>query len=394
MTAYDFDAGTFPAARENPGLVGHEDAERNLRQGFESGRLAHAWLISGPQGIGKATLAYRFARYVLAHGTNEGGGDAAGAGLFGESPLPGETSETPEANGPLYLAPSHPVFQRVASGGHVDLISVERTINEKTGKLRTEIIVDDVRGVGQFFRLTAGEGGWRVAVIDCADEMNLSAANALLKVLEEPPERALLLLVSHNPGRLLPTIRSRCRKLALQPLGDETVASLIETYRPDLDPGDTTALARLADGSPGRALALAAEGGLDLYREMTGLLETLPRLDIAALHAFGAKLGKTGSDEAFRTATGLLRWWLARLIMVAAGAAAGGPIGSRGQAAGRFSADDEALISRLGGAAGLDRWFEVWEKINRLLDKTDPINLNRKQVVLNVFLTLENAVRP
>ena len=137
MSGNNFDAGTFPAARENPGLVGHEDAERNLRQGFESGRLAHAWLISGPQGIGKATLAYRFARYVLAHGTNEGGGDAAGAGLFGESPLPGETSETPEANGPLYLAPGHPVFQRVASGGHVDLISVERTINEKTGKALT-----------------------------------------------------------------------------------------------------------------------------------------------------------------------------------------------------------------------------------------------------------------
>ena len=391
MTGNNGDTETFPAARENPGLLGHEDAEQSLRQGFERGRLAHAWLISGPQGIGKATLAYRFARYVLAHGANGGGGGVgAGPGLFGDSLLPDETGETPETNGPLYLAPGHPVFQRVAAGGHVDLISVERTINEKTGKLRTEIIVDDVRGVGQFFRLTAGEGGWRVAVIDCADEMNPNAANALLKVLEEPPERALLLLVSHNPGRLLPTIRSRCRKLVLQPLGAESVASLIETYRPDLDPSDTTALARLADGSPGRALALAAEGGLDLYREMTGLLETLPRLDIAALHAFGGKLGKTGSDDAFRTATGLLRWWLARLILVAAGAAAG----SQSQGAGRFSSDDEALIARLGGAAGLDRWFEVWEKINRLLDKTDPINLDRKQVVLNVFLTLENAVRP
>ncbi len=384
MTTDHDDSEMFPAARENPGLLGHEDAEQTLRQGFESGRLAHAWLISGPEGIGKATLAYRFARYVLANGSE--GGDA-GAGLFGESLLPGET---PETNGPLYLAPGHPVFQRVAAGGHVDLTSVERTVNEKTGKLRTEIIVEDVRGVGQFFRLTAGEGGWRVAVVDCADEMNPSAANALLKVLEEPPERALLLLVSHNPGRLLPTIRSRCRKLALQPLEEETVASLIGAYRPDLDPSDTTALARLADGSPGRALALAAEGGLDLYREMTGLLETLPRLDIAALHAFGGKLGRTGADDAFRTATGLFRWWLARLILATAGDAAG----NQSQGAGRFSPDEEALIGRLGAAAGLDRWFEVWEKINRLLDKTDSVNLNRKQVVLNVFLTLENAVRP
>lgn len=381
MTGYNGDAGTFPAARENPGLLGHEDAEQILRQGFESGRLAHAWLFSGPEGIGKATLAYRFARYVLANGGSDAGPEA-GQGLFGEGLLPDAAGET---GGPLYLAPGHPVFQRVAAGGHVDLISVERTINEKTGKLRTEIIVDDARGVGRFFRLTAGEGGWRVAVIDCADEMNQSAANALLKVLEEPPERALLLLVSHNPGRLLPTIRSRCRKLALQPLAEETVSSLIETFRPGLDPSDITALARLADGSPGRALTLAAEGGLDLYREMTGLLETLPRLDIVALHAFGGKLGKAGADDVFRTATGLFRWWLARLILAAAG--------SQGQGAGRFPPDEEALISRLGGAAGLDRWFEVWEKINRLLDKTDPINLNRKQVVLNVFLTLENAVR-
>ncbi len=384
MTANHDDSESFPAARENPGLVGHEDAEQNLRQGFESGRLAHAWLISGPQGIGKATLAYRFARYVLANSSREEAD--TGAGLFVDSLLPDESDEAPGTDSPLYLAPGHPVFQRVASGGHVDLISVESTVNEKTGKLRTEIIVDDVRGVGRFFRLTAGEGGWRVAVIDCADEMNPNAANALLKVLEEPPERALLLLVSHNPGRLLATIRSRCRKLALQPLGEEKVASLIETYRPGLDPGDATALARLADGSPGRALALAAEGGLDLYREMTGLLETLPRLDIAALHAFGGKLGKAGSDDAFRTATGLLRWWLARLILVAAG--------GESPAAGRLSSGDDALIGRLGGAAGLDRWFEVWEKINRLLDKTDPINLNRKQVVLNVFLTLENAVQP
>jgi len=365
--------------RENPDLRGHEEAEKILLDDFHGGRLAHAWLISGPRGIGKGTLAYRFARYVLVHGSPGSVAEPeTGSGLFGdETPADGAGS----LPGSLYVAPENPVFRRIAAGGHADFIGVERTLNDK-GKLRSEIVVDDVRAVGRFFSMTPGEGGWRVVVIDSADEMNTSAANAVLKVLEEPPARALLLLVSHNPGRLLATIRSRCRKLALQPLPGETVEKLIAEALPDLDTGDASSLASLTDGSPGRALALAAEGGLEIYRAMTGLLETLPRLDIPALHAFGARLGKAGADEAFRTASNLLRWWLARLILSASGA----------MAADGLTDDEKVLMDRLGQAAGLDRWFEVWEKINRLLDKTEHANLDRKQVVLNVFLTLENAV--
>ena len=369
----------LPQPRKNPDLRGHEEAEKILLDGFRGCRLAHAWLISGPRGIGKATLAYRFARYVLAHGGPDSTWEPeTGPGLFGDQTPADGAGSMP---GSLYVAPENPVFRRIAAAGHPDFIGVERTLNDK-GKLRSEIVVDDVRAVGRFFSMTAGEGGWRVAVIDSADEMNTSAANAVLKVLEEPPARALLLLVSHNPGRLLATIRSRCRKLALQPLPGETVEKLIAEALPDLDAGDASSLAYLADGSPGRAMALAAEGGLELYRDMTGLLETLPRLDIPALHAFGARLGKAGADEAFRTASNLLRWWLARLILSASGA----------MAADGLTADEKALMGRLGQAAGLDRWFEVWEKINRLLDKTEHANLDRKQVVLNVFLTLENAV--
>jgi len=369
MSGEDEDDALRPL--NNPDLRGHEEAEATLKQAFESGRLAHAWLLAGPQGIGKATLAYRFARYVLATGGNGG----AGPGLFGDE-LEG---------GSLYLAPEDPVFRRVAASGHTDLKVVTRTINEKTSKMRTEIVVEDVRKVGGFFHHTAGEGGWRVVIVDCADEMNPNAANALLKVLEEPPERGLLLLVSHNPGRLLPTIRSRCRKLTLNPLANNDVSSLITAHRPDLDAADVSSLAHLADGSPGRALSLAGEGGLDLYRDMIGLLESLPRLDVGALHTFGGKLGKTGADDAFHTAGALLQWWLARLIMAAAGGRRSGDT--------ELDGNEQALISRLAGAASLDRWFEVWEKINRLLVKTDHINLSRKQVVLNVFLTLENAVR-
>ena len=358
-----------PAPRENPALVGHEAAEAELLEAIRGGRLAHAWLMSGPRGVGKATLAYRLARFVLAGGQ----ASAAGADLFGAAPA---------AEG-LHLAPEHPVFHRVAAAGHSDLITVERTVNEKTGKLRSEIIVDDVRAVGQFFHLTAGEGGWRIAVVDPADDMNQNAANALLKVLEEPPARSLLLLVSHNPGRLLPTIRSRCRKLTLHPLPGERVAALLRAHAPGIAAEDAAAIAGLADGSPGRALALAREGGLDLYREMSGLLQTLPNLDVPALHAFGGRVARTGDGDAFATLGELLMRWLNRVVIAQAGA--GRPGGTP---------DEQALIARLErGTGGLDRWLEVWEKISRLLGRTESANLDRKQVILNMFLAIEAAVR-
>ncbi|MBI2584634.1 MAG: DNA polymerase III subunit delta' [Rhodospirillales bacterium] len=349
-----------PPPRNNPALVGHQAAERALFDSLRSGRLAHAWLISGPEGIGKATLAYRFARFVLAGGGNGAAGDS------------------------LYLSPDHPVFRRVAAGGHSDLITAERVVTDD-GRLRGEIVVPDIRAVVRFFKLTAGEGGWRVAIIDGADTMNPNAANALLKVLEEPPANSLLLLVAHNPGRLLPTIRSRCRKLALKPLAEEQVTALLAGYLPELASTDTAALAHLADGSPGRALALAAEGGLELYRDMSDILETLPDLDVQALHAFGTRFGRAGAEQAFRTAGDLIRWWLARTIVVAAGGPESGP---------RLAVGEAALIGRLARAAGLDRWLEVWEKINRLLGRTETASLDRKQVVLNVFLAIEGAVRP
>lgn len=361
-------AVTAPDPRANPDLLGHEAAEKALLDAFNSGRMAHAWLISGPRGIGKATLAYRFARFVLA----QGGQAPAGPSLFGDAPT---------APASLYLAPESPVFQRTAAGGHADLFVVQRRVDEKTGKLKGEIVVDDVRGIGAFMSMTAAEGGWRVAVIDAADEMNINAANAVLKVLEEPPKGALLLLVSHNPGRLLPTIRSRCRRLTLQPLPEAAVAELVRRHSPETPEADARALARLAEGSVGRALALAEEGGIELFHEITALLAGLPRVDVESLHALGDKLSRAGADGAFETFGDLLRWWMARLATAAA----------RGEAAGLDGAD-RALAERL-HAGGLDRWLDAWERANRLLERCDEVNLDRKQVVLNVFAALEGAAK-
>jgi DNA polymerase-3 subunit delta' len=371
-TKSDDEERTWPHPRANAELVGHDAAERTLKDAFHSGRLAHAWLITGPRGVGKATLAFRFARYVLARGRKNASppGD-----LFGGAPAA-------EAPG-LYLAPNDPVFRRVASGGHADLLTVERGFDEKRERRRSEVVVENVRGVGAFLSLTAAEGGWRVVVIDSADEMNRNAANAVLKVLEEPPARALLLLVSHTPERLLPTIRSRCQRLALKPLPESLVAARLEVHAPDLSAAEAGALARLAEGSIGRALALAEEGGLELYRELNGLLATLPNLDAAALHKLGDRVQRAEGEGAYRTLTELFTGWLGRLILRAA----------QGPAAPSATAEEAALIERLSAAASLERWLAAWDKVTRLLARADGANLDRKQVLLNVFFTVEGAAR-
>lgn len=363
---------TIPTSRTTADLLGHHEAEQTLLETFNSGRMPHAWLICGPKGIGKATLAYRFARFVLVHGKKDE--VDAGPGLFGED-LPSETPDN------LYVSPDNPVFHRISAGGHADLMAIERELDEKKGKRKNNILIEQVRGLGGFFSLTAAEGGWRVAIIDAADEMNVNAANAVLKTLEEPPERALLLLISHSPGRLLPTIRSRCRRLVLKPLEFDILSGLLSQHRPDLSPGDVQAIAHLSDGSIGHALTLAEQGGLALYRDMMQLLARLPDLDILELHKMSDQLAKTGAEEAFATVGELLKGWLNRLIIGAAGKAE------------ELPDEEKALIERLVAGRPLEPWLEVWEKIGHLLDRTTAVNLDRKQVVLNIFLALQGAAR-
>ena len=379
------DSNEFPPQpRQNADLLGHEGAENILKSAFESGRLPHAWLITGPRGIGKATLAYRFARYVLKHsavGLDQLDDPGASAGLFGDLPEPDETVENVGSG--LSLSPYDPVFQRVASQGHADFVAIERQWKDdkKTGR-KTVIPVDDVRQVGGFLRLTPAEGGWRIVVVDAADEMNHNAANALLKVLEEPPSRSLLLLVSHSPGRLLPTIRSRCRRLALRPLPDTTVQQLLQTYAPDLGAGEAATLVRLSEGSIGRALEMLDEGGLDVYGEVLELLRSLPRLDSIKLHKLGDKLARRDAETAFRSVNELLQWTFSRVIRVAA----------TGNPGSILSETELGLVNRLSELATLDRWLEVWEKVTRLLERAEGANLDRKQVILNVFHALGQTV--
>ena len=356
----DSEAPPWPRPRENPDLVGHEGAEKALLSAYHRGRLGHAWLISGQRGIGKATLAFRFARYLLA-----------------------SQGPSPEDGRRLALAPEHPVFRRLAGGAHADLITIERTVNDKTGRLRSEIAVGEVRALPRFFATTAAEGGWRIAVVDCLDEMNRHGANSLLKILEEPPNNALILLISNSPGSVLPTIRSRCHRLALQPLGLEALCKLLAARFPELSEADNLALAQVSNGSPGRAFPLAAAGGIAVYRDMVALLQTLPRIDGAALHRFSDRLARASNAGLYRAARELLLAWIARMVREAAAGTEGEDV----------VPGEQALMRRLCAGRGLDPWLEVWENIGRLFVQADSVNLDKKQVVMSAFTALEKAAR-
>ena len=320
-------------------LFGHTTAEQALLDAYKSGRIAHAWLIGGSPGIGKATLSYRFARFVLAH--------------------PDPTAPNVQNANSLAVDANHPVARRMAAQGQPDFFVLERVVNEQTGKLYTQIRVEDVRKLVAFFGATAREGGWRVAIVDAVDDLAREGANALLKVLEEPPQRALLLLVSHSPGRELPTIRSRCRRLLLRPLQEEDVRSALAlaTER-DADDPELAQAAAGADGSVARALALLEGEGLALREQVLAALSQLPDPDPRALHAMAEKLAGT-DPQVLAAFMDLVNGWMSQRL-------------GRG----------EGKPERLAGIA------QAWERINRSARDVESYNLDRKPFVFSVFADL------
>jgi DNA polymerase-3 subunit delta' len=349
--------GDWPAPEESADWFGDRAAERTLLDAYRSGRMHHAWLIGGVKGIGKATLAYRFARFAFAH------------------PDPGVPAVVAATD--LSVATGDPAFRRVANRAHPNLLPLERPWDEKNSRYKTVVSVDEIRRTIPFFGSTGGEAGWRIAIVDPADDMNPNAANALLKVLEEPPARSLLFIICHAPGRLLPTIRSRCRRLELAPLFPETIISAIRSAMPQVaeDEGDLTLAATLADGSLRRAILLLEEGGIATYRAFASLIARLPDLDIASIHAFADSLAGRGADDAYFGFLDLFRDWLARRVARSA------------------EPDATVALALAVTAAPLARWAEVWEKVAQSSADAEEFNLDRKQVVLSIFMTLARAVR-
>lgn len=343
----------FPGAahpRETMGLFGHGAVEAEFLEAYRASRLPQAWLIGGREGIGKATFAWRAARFVLSY------------------PDPMMPAVQRAQN--LFTPEDKPAVRRVVARSHPDLSLLRREWDSKTKKHFTRISVDDVRKTIEMFRRSAGEGGWRVAIIDSADDLNLSSSNALLKMIEEPPPRCLFLLVAHQPGRLLPTIRSRCRKVILQPLSENDVIAAIRAQgdewaeRPD---DEVQRAARRAGGSVRDAMGLLTQGSLSMVEKTETQLARLPAIDWRRVHELTSAVQGREGLEAFETLLATTFEWIDR------------------------TARENASLSD--APRRLARLAQVWEKIAASARDTQTYNLDRRPLVLMMFSDLSDAVR-
>lgn len=335
-----------PLPRETTHLVGHRAAEQALLEAYRSGRMHHGWIIAGERGIGKATLAFRLARFILAH--------------------PDPASPEVAAAKNLFVAPEHPTARRIAIGAHGNLLHLQREWNEKQARYRSELVVESVRRIIPFLGTTAGEGGWRIVIVDPADDMNPSAANAILKNLEEPPQRTLFLLVAKSRGALLPTIRSRTRTLSLDPLSVSETEEVVRDLAPDIAEGkDAKIAAALAGGSPRRFIELVRRDGVELYRLMRDAIEARDRPAQFKLASFA------GDAATMEQLLDLYEAYVSRRV--------------RGLA--------EPIAPRELPPAPLVTWAELWEKAALSGREVEEYNLDRRQFVLDLLETSAAALR-
>lgn len=323
----DCEAGCAPP-REIEALFGHEAALAQFEASRKSGRLHHAWMITGPKGVGKASFAYKAAMSLLA------------------------SSSPPDA-----------VRQKVRAQAHPNLLTIRRPWDDKRKRWRGEITIDEVRRVPDFFSRSGGEEGWRIAIVDSLDEFNRNAANGLLKTLEEPPKQGLLFLVTHSPGRLLPTIRSRCRRLDLRaPPVEATRDWLVKTHGVSAE--DSAAASELASGAPGRALALLQSGAVALEKDVQDILGRLPNWDARASRRLAAKVSaKAGESLRPHLYASLTR--------------------------------HAARLAREDAAKGLapEAWLDAWKSIQTLETEAESVYLDAKQAALAAFAHMESAAR-
>jgi DNA polymerase III subunit delta' len=328
-----------PHPRHVYSLVGHKRAEAEMLSAYREGRLAHAWLIGGREGIGKATLAWAFARFVLAN--------------------PDPSAKAVREARDLHVEPGHPASRLLAQLAHPDFALIRREWKTNPKRLATEIAVEDVRAGLQVFHLSAAFGGWRVAIVDSAEDLNRNSANALLKLVEEPPERSLILVISHRPGQVLPTIRSRCRRLRLDPLNeDEIVRAVIDLGPPWSEAGRDAlaAAARRANGSVREALVRLAPESEGVGALIDQVVAGLPRPDPRAIAKLADAVGGRAGDEAYRAFHRELYDWLAS-----------------------YARDVEPGSLRVEEIGGL------WDRIRDAERETDALNLDRKLHILALF---------
>ena len=354
-----------PHPRETVTLFGQDAAQADFLQAYGSDRLHHGWLITGPRGVGKATLAWRIARFLLATPP------AQDDGLFGAPPPPTD----------LHIAPDHPVSHRIMAGSEPGLFALRRPYDDKAKRLKAQITVDEVRRLKTFFSLSAVDGGRRVVIVDAADDMNVNAANAILKLLEEPPERTTLLLVSHQPSRLLPTIRSRCRELRLAPLGPADMAQALAATGIDQSVTNPAALAALSGGSVGEAVRLMQQDGLKLYSDLVKLLSTLPDLSRPHAIALSESAAGRGKEERLDLLMGLFDRALTRLARTGATGLPPDP-----QAA---SQEAETFQRLCPSPKAARQWAQLAQDQGERLRHGRAVNVEAGSLLLSSFLALQ-----
>lgn len=322
-------------------LIGHEAELADMKQQWESGKLAHGWLITGPRGIGKATMAYHFARLLLA-------GQEVGE--------------------------EHPVFRRVAAGSHSDLLVVEPAFDEKKGEYANDINAEQAREISHFLSLTPGEAQWRVVIIDSVDALNTHGANAILKILEEPPHQSVILLISHNPLKLLPTIRSRCRVLRLNPLTSEQYGKVVRQAAPEVDSAKMKALGAMCEFSPGVALSLQETDAISLYEALLHVCGTLPEVDLGAVHRFADEVGTGKVHQQWKMLAQVALCLLSRAAKLAAG-----------QPLEALSDDEGELLPALAGLHSPEVWAQKYAQAQEQFSLAERLHLDYKQVLI-VFI--------
>lgn len=357
-----------PHPRETEALFGQDRAETDFLDAYASGRLHSGWMLTGPRGVGKSTLAYRIARFLLAEPPEDQGG-----GLFGDAPA---------APTSLQVSPDDPDARLVLSGAHPRLFILRRGPNSTGTGLSDMITVDPVRKLKSFFHMSATDGGRRVVILDAADELNKSAANAILKELEEPPARTTLLLVTHQPSRLLPTIRSRCRELRLVPLRPEDMTRALS--QAGIDAPETEALAALSAGSVGDAIRLVQLDGLRLYAELIEILSGLPRFDRPRAIKLADSCSGKGAATRFDLVIDLVDQFLSR-------AARAGLLG----APDRQGAPGEArLLARLSpGPGAAQAWADLAQVVSDRVRHGRAVNLDPASLILDTVTKIEDTAR-
>ncbi|MEM6781382.1 MAG: DNA polymerase III subunit delta' [Pseudomonadota bacterium] len=356
------DAQGLPEAKLNTDIVEHEALEAQILELINNDSMPHALILAGPKGIGKSTFGYRIARALLKKGIDDPNQDS----MFGDL--------DPVTIDSLSMDSDDPIFRKVASGGHPDFLGLERPMDERKGQRKATFDIDTARKVAPFLRMTSSDGGWRVVLIDDADTMNRNAQNAILKVLEEPPANALLILICHRVGAMIPTIRSRCRMMNMRPLENDTVVDLMKREYPGEPDSELKIIASMAEGSIGRALSLMEEGGQDSIHTLVDVLEHWQNWNWPQIHRLADSLGRVGQDKAYKTFVQVFEWTLESLLFAKA----------RDEIALDAPLDHKALRNMLSHYS-LEEWVKICENLKAHFDMFERGHLDKRQAVLGAF---------